>query len=88
MRGPGGYIIITDPDAPQGVLAEADTFTCNHCCRVLHVVPRMDPADMGGLCKQCMQLICPKCVAKGICAPWEQQMAKAEASAAARRSYR
>ncbi len=59
--------------------AEIDTYTCAHCNCVKHVPPKCDPADLGGLCKQCMELICPRCVDKGICTPWERQMAEIEA---------
>lgn len=59
--------------------AEIDTFTCAHCNRVVHVPPHQDAADLGGLCKQCMGLICPRCVDKRTCTPWEKNMAEAEA---------
>lgn len=89
MRKPQGVTTVTGEvpnDAPtmidRGIAhaeKEIDTFTCGHCCRVIHVLPRMDPADMGGLCKQCMELICPNCVDKMVCTPWEQQMEEIEA---------
>lgn len=100
MRNPQGYARLFDPDPKgeqprtghQGVASlqqcgEADTFTCNHCQAIVHVAPRCDPADLGGLCKQCMKLVCPQCHASGRCVPWEKQMEQAEARAAARRSY-
>lgn len=65
---------------------EVDTFTCKHCNSIVHVFPKMDPAEIGGLCKQCMGMICPKCLGKG-CTPWEKQMEIAEARGAALRSY-
>ena len=46
--------------------AEIDTYTCFHCCRIVHVPVRADPANIGGLCKQCMGLVCSRCYAKGI----------------------
>jgi len=89
MRKPQGLTTITGEipsNAPtmidRGVRhseMEVDTFTCNHCCHVIHVLPKMDAADMGGLCKQCMELICPRCVDKQVCSPWEKQMAEIEA---------
>ena len=71
FRKPGGYAEIVDPDRPT---RRADTFTCGHCQRVCHVQARIRPEDVGGLCKQCMALICKHCVAKGTCTPWEKQM--------------
>lgn len=72
-------------DGPAGT-EEADTFTCNHCQRVVFVRPRCDPADAGGLCRQCDGLICPACIGK-VCDPWEKQMQRMEAREAALRSY-
>lgn len=83
MRNAGGVGVLVDPDA--GTI-ERDTFTCFHCQRVVFVKPKADPADMGGLCKVCMKLICPGCVGK-TCLPFEKSIEKAEAKAAARRSY-
>lgn len=69
---------------------ECDTFTCGHlspgCMGVVHVFPKMDPADIGGLCKQCMKLICPNCVDKG-CYPLEKALEQSEAKDRALRSY-
>lgn len=83
MRQPQGYATLTDP---SGVV-EADTFSCHHCQRIVTVPPRADPADLGGLCKTCMKLICPRCVDLRTCTPWEESMARMEAREAARRSY-
>ena len=89
MRNPHGYTTIIgdlarkDPKlVEQGhrhTEAEIDTFTCVHCCRVVHVPARADPSTMGGFCRQCMSLICPKCVDKGTCTPWEKKMEIMEA---------
>lgn len=79
MRNPGGYSIITSPDhAP----AEQDTFTCQHCNRVVFVKPFCDPASMGGRCTCCDGLICEQCVGKG-CDPMEKKLQRWEA----RKSY-
>ena len=97
MRNPGGYATVvgdmrsSDPrivdHGIRHVENEVDTFTCEHCCRVVHVPPRQDAANIGGLCKQCMGMICPRCVDKGVCRPWEKQMEEREAKYEARRSY-
>jgi len=83
MRRPCGYSIITDPEA--GV-KESDTFTCQHCQKVIFVKPFCDPADMGGRCTCCDGLICPNCVGKG-CDPVEEKLKRAEARYDALRSY-
>ena len=87
MRNPQGYAVINDVSADGGLVGEVDTFTCKHCQHIVHVPVRADPATMGGLCRQCMGLICPRCVDKQTCTPWEQSMARMEAREAARRSY-
>lgn len=74
MLRPGGYLV----GQGDGVKIEQDTFTCAHCNRVVFVKPQSDPADLGGLCKQCMGLICPSCVGRG-CDPLEKKLERAEA---------
>lgn len=101
MRRPGGYVTITTPcpttvtldnglqrveTHAEGVI-EMDAFSCFHCGRIVHVMARCDPADLGGHCKICDKLVCPQCYGKGNCDPWEKQMQRAEASYHARRSY-
>ena len=85
-RTPQGYGVITDPDrdAPE---AEHDTFTCGHCQRIVIVPAKCAPEDLGGMCKRCMTLICPKCVDVGTCKPWDERMKEMEARHEALRSY-
>ncbi len=100
MRSPGGYGVLSspvpskvwfDPDrkdverAPAGVF-ETDTFSCFHCSRVVRVKPKMDAADIGGLCKLCMKHICKHCVGKS-CVPFEKKLERMEARERALRSY-
>lgn len=98
MRSPGGYAHIISPveslvrlegvgekEIPPGVM-ELDTFGCGHCGRVTHVMPRMDPANLGGHCKICYRLICKYCVGHG-CDPLEAKLERSEARDRARRSY-
>jgi hypothetical protein len=98
MRNPSGYAIITSPeptrvnfdrfrcvDISAGTF-ESDTVQCGHCGRHMHIKPRMDPADMGGLCKQCMKFECPACVGKG-CSPLERRIEQMEKRDLVRRSY-
>lgn len=78
MRRPGGYAVISDPQQSQPVL-ETDTFTCGHCQKIVPVPPRCDPADLGGLCKVCMRLVCPVCHGQGSCTPFEKRIEQQEA---------
>ena len=71
-----GYLAYTDPDPRRS--KEGRTFTCQHCSRVTYVPPGGDPADIGGLCKLCMGLICPRCVALGYCDPIEKKIERME----------
>lgn len=98
MRRPSGYATITSPDkgfanfdhARVEVIKagtfETDTVQCGHCNRHMHIKPKMDPADMGGLCKQCMKFECPNCVGKG-CTPFEKKLEAMERRDIALRSY-
>ena len=78
MRAPGGYGVIFDPQVSTPT-QERDTFTCGHCQAVVFVTPQCDGADAGGLCKQCMRLICPRCVDRMVCVPWEKMLEMQEA---------
>lgn len=96
MRKPGGYLTIFAPDkqSQRVVLngtvidseVECDTFSCAHCNVIVAVKPMCDAADAGGLCKNCMGLICGKCVDRGTCIPIEKALERAEARSAFLRS--
>lgn len=98
MRNAGGYAFITSPEPttvnfdkfrceqiPAGTF-EADTFSCVHCNRVMHVKPfaRMD--EFGSMCRNCMKMVCPAC-ANGPCVPFMKKLEMQEARDRARRSY-
>ncbi len=70
MRIPGGCLTGTGPNGT----VEHDTFTCGHCNRVTIVPHRAAAEDMGGMCKQCMHLICTACVDNGRCTPFEKKL--------------
>lgn len=74
MRNAQGYAVWTGPNG----MKERDTFTCGHCNGVVIVEPKADPADMGGLCKLCMKLVCPRCNAAGQCTPFLKKIEAAE----------
>jgi hypothetical protein len=74
MRNPHGYATWTDPER----VVERDSFSCRHCNRIVFVEPKADPAEVGGLCKQCMGLICPQCVGLMRCLPLEKSIAESE----------
>lgn len=88
MRRAGGYLSICAPDKRSQRVTlngtvidtetEADTFSCGHCNRVVVVKPFCDPSDVGGLCKQCMTLVCPKCYDVGSCTPIEKRIEQME----------
>ncbi len=63
---------------PYGSFKEMATFTCGHCQAIRHVKPYCDPADLGGLCKICMGVVCEKCVGNG-CDPFEEKLKRQEA---------
>jgi hypothetical protein len=96
MRRPGGYGHVLGCDGPSAQLKDAygreippecDSFTCGHCNTVVFVRPKEKPEDTGGMCYQCWGLVCPKCVEKATCRPFEKALEAIEARADALRSY-
>lgn len=85
MRNPGGYGVWHDPDADQPI-KEVDSYSCGHCQYVVFVGAKKDPAALGGLCKVCMRLVCPRCTAAGECKPFEKMLEEIEARGRARKS--
>lgn len=63
-----------DPDKVE----ECSSFTCQHCNHVVPVPVGADPANIGGMCKSCMGLICPRCVNLGACDPIEKKIERME----------
>lgn len=86
MRRASNYATITGPTGVE----EKDSFTCFHCQRIIHVQPKHRPEDLGGLCKVCNSLICPRCydlrMKGGPCVPWEKKMYIAESRERLRRA--
>lgn len=87
MRNPKGYVTIVGDTRPVLVDrgsgtriadAECDTFTCGHCNRIVHVPVKARPEDIGGLCRQCMGLVCPRCHGRGRCVPLEAAIERME----------
>jgi len=95
VRNPGGYgqLICDDGTAVardsygRAVQAEHDTFTCNHCNKVVIVNAGERPEDIGGMCYMCMKLVCPHCVDAGACVPFEKKLEAIERREDALRSY-
>jgi len=70
---------------PNGEIQEKATFTCEHCMRVKRVAPFCDPADLGGLCKVCMGVICDRRECHERCDPFMKKIERLEKTALARR---
>lgn len=98
MRNPGGYAVITTQgptrvnfdrlrceNLGEGTF-EVDTYTCIHCEHVIHVKPGAIPEELGSMCRNCMEMVCPGC-APGPCIPWLKKLDMAERRDAAIRSY-
>jgi hypothetical protein len=65
---------------------EADTFTCCHCNRIIHVKPFAPMDEFGSMCRNCMKMTCPTC-ADGPCVPFEKRLEESEKRQIALRSY-
>lgn len=97
MRNPGGYAQLFMPR--EGVVdfdrttkefvcegtAELDTFTCKHCCAIVHVPAKAD-VNFVGFCRNCMKPICQPCSSKP-CIPYEKQLEAIEKNAERAREY-
>jgi hypothetical protein len=79
MRGTTGYATLVDPAFFGGHPKEADTFTCAHCNRIVHVKPLKPLDDLGGWCSFCAGLICRSCVGERRCDPFEEKLKRWEA---------
>jgi hypothetical protein len=98
MRNAGGYAVITTPEPTtvhfdrlrceaigEGIF-EVDTYTCEHCNRIVHVRPGAIPEELGSMCRNCMKMVCPSCAPFG-CMPWLKKLEIAERRDRALRSY-
>lgn len=76
MKGLSGYATLS---GPLGFKKEADTFTCGHCQKVIHITYKHPIDDLGGRCSICDTLICPDCIKKSTCDPFEEKLKRMEA---------
>lgn len=75
MWAPKNYSVVS---RPEGGIDERDCFTCGHCQRQVFVPVGQSAFDLGGGCRLCENLICPRCVDLGTCKPWEEKMLEIE----------
>jgi len=57
---PQGYAVITNR-ATGRIEKEADTYTCSHCQRIIHVPSGKKIEEVGDICRGCMAVICRRC---------------------------
>ena len=97
MRKPGGYVQIVGADTSIanfdgfrceriGMNHEADTFTCVHCNRIVHVKTKAPMDEVGSMCRNCMQMVCPTC-ADGPCVPYMKKIEEMEHKDYLRKQY-
>jgi len=67
----------------DGKIMEGETFMCQHCNAHTRVSPFQRAEDIGGFCRQCGGLLCPKCAATGLCDPLERKLDRWERQGAA-----
>lgn len=64
------------------ITKETDLYPCGHCQFLIEVQPFKSPSEAGGLCSECMSVICPRCVEvmrkTGICEPIEKALERWE----------
>lgn len=77
MRRAFGYAFLTDRESGK-IVGECSTFTCARCSRLVHVKPKCDPAELGGVDYRSGRLICAPCVNSEV-ALWEERLIRLEA---------
>lgn len=92
MLKPDGYVKITEglPRLGGDVIAEADSFRCNHCGAIRMVKAGANLDDLGNMCPGCMKMICPTCTNRARthgCVTIERNLEREEARHQALRSY-
>lgn len=80
MRHPDGYGVIFDPDLPLGK-QESDTVRCGHCQHIWTVAPGQAGQSSLHFCSGCDRIICPRCVQKSHCIPFEEDIQRREKQA-------
>lgn len=75
MLRPNGFTIVT---TLEGKTQEGETFQCKHCGAHTHIKAFQRPEDIGGHCRICDGLICPRCAATGLCDPMERKLERWE----------
>lgn len=70
------YAFLTDKESGK-VTKECDAFTCARCSRIVHVKPKCNPADLGGVDHRSGRLICRTCV-NAETALWEERVNRLE----------
>lgn len=81
MRHPHGYVVGLGDGRPL----EYDTVSCAHCGahvlvaagRVLVAAERAEQLPLGW-CGRCAAVVCAACEARGVCDPFEAQLARWE----------
>ena len=75
MRGPRGYITITEPGK---ALIERDTGQCPHCSGIIELVPGQSGGVESRWCSQCGKHICARCAQHATCRPFEKWLEAVE----------
>lgn len=65
-----GYVLITDPDAPHGLVEEGETLSCAHCQAIWVVKP--GSGTKRGWCFNCNAALCGKGQCLSACVPFEK----------------
>jgi hypothetical protein len=72
---PQGYASITEPGK---AIREADTMSCAHCNRIVHVPVNRKIEEVGDFCRSCMKVICLRCADLRVCTPLMRRIEQAE----------
>jgi len=84
---PYGELIEFDPGGDRNSHTRK-TMCCQHCGRQQILPADGELADVGDLCRHCMQFICPRCVKLGTCFPLEHYLDECERTGKLLNPYR
>lgn len=82
----GGYAFLTE-NATGNVIAECNTYRCNHCGFTIHAKVKTNLDELGGMCWGCSRMVCARCHDKPGCDELERKLDRVEKSNDMRRWF-
>lgn len=84
---PYGELIQFSPGGDSNAVTRK-TMCCQHCGTQVLLPANGEIADVGDLCRNCFEFICPRCVKRGTCNPLEKYLEACEEAGVPLNPYR